>query len=78
MKSGGGATAFGRLRKSVVAVAGRIGDHAWRWHRRNALYREMLDLDDRILAEIGVTRADVPDLVSRSYQRPFGVERPVP
>jgi len=34
-----------------------------RWHRRNELYRELVDLDDRILADIGVSRFDIPYFV---------------
>jgi|GEM_PF-2090975 len=34
-----------------------------RWHRRNELYREMIDLDDRTLADIGLTRYDIPYFV---------------
>jgi len=34
-----------------------------RWHRRNELYREMVDLDDRVLADIGISRFDIPHFV---------------
>jgi len=43
--------------------------HAWlvapvvRWHKRNELYREMVDLDDRTLADIGVSRDSIPYFV---------------
>lgn len=34
-----------------------------RWHRRNQVYRELYQLDDRMLADIGVSRSDIPSLV---------------
>ena len=34
-----------------------------RWHRRNELYREMMELDDHTLADIGVSRYDIPEFV---------------
>ena len=34
-----------------------------RWHKRNELYREMMDLDDRTLADIGISRFDIPYFV---------------
>ena len=53
------------------SLGARIADlvRAWlvapvvRWHRRNALYREMVDMDDRILADIGLSRYDIPHFV---------------
>lgn len=49
-----------------------------RWHRRNELYREMMSLDDRTLADIGITRADVPYFVrSTPIFADFGERRAV-
>ena len=38
-------------------------DPVVRWHRRNVLYREMMSLDDRTLADLGMSKADVPYFV---------------
>lgn len=35
------------------------------WRRRQAAYDELNALDDRSLADIGITRADIPYLFSR-------------
>jgi uncharacterized protein YjiS (DUF1127 family) len=35
------------------------------WRRRQAAYDELSALDDRSLADIGITRADIPYLFSR-------------
>ncbi len=38
------------------------------WRRRQAAYDELSSLDDRSLADIGITRADIPYLFSRDVQ----------
>ncbi|HLI20717.1 MAG TPA: DUF1127 domain-containing protein [Stellaceae bacterium] len=38
------------------------------WRRRQAAYEELSALDDRSLADIGITRADIPYLFSRDVQ----------
>ncbi|HVA13572.1 MAG TPA: DUF1127 domain-containing protein [Stellaceae bacterium] len=35
------------------------------WRRRQVAYEELSALDDRSLADIGITRADIPYLFSR-------------
>ena len=35
------------------------------WRRRQAAYEELSSLDDRSLADIGITRSDIPYLFSR-------------
>lgn len=35
------------------------------WRRRQAAYDELNSLDDRSLADIGITRSDIPYLFSR-------------
>jgi uncharacterized protein YjiS (DUF1127 family) len=35
------------------------------WRRRQAAYEELNSLDDRSLADIGITRSDIPYLFSR-------------
>jgi uncharacterized protein YjiS (DUF1127 family) len=38
------------------------------WRRRQAAYDELSALDDRSLADIGITRSDIPYLFSRDVQ----------
>lgn len=38
------------------------------WRRRQAAYEELSALDDRSLADIGITRSDIPYLFSRDVQ----------
>jgi uncharacterized protein YjiS (DUF1127 family) len=38
------------------------------WRRRQAAYDELSALDDRSLADIGITRADIPYLFSRDIR----------
>lgn len=38
------------------------------WRRRQAAYEELNSLDDRSLADIGITRSDIPYLFSRDVQ----------
>ncbi len=33
------------------------------WHRRNEAFRQLSRLDDRMLSDIGISRADIPTLV---------------
>ena len=40
---------------------------AVRWYRRRELYRELMGLDDRILADIGILRLDIPKVVRNAY-----------
>jgi uncharacterized protein YjiS (DUF1127 family) len=35
------------------------------WRRRQAAYEELSSLDDRSLADIGITRSDIPYLFTR-------------
>ena len=43
-----------------------IAEPLVRWHRRNVLYREMMSLNDRTLADIGMSRFDVPYFVQHT------------
>jgi len=59
-----------RRNDTVQLVAGilrsRFAEPLVRWHRRNVLYREMMSLDDRTLADIGMSRFDVPFFVQNT------------
>ena len=46
---------------SLVAYAGR---KIASWAQKRAAYRSLMALDDRMLADIGLTRSDIPQLVS--------------
>ncbi len=62
---------LGRLvRLAGASVAGVF--RAWvlapavRWDRRRKTYRELMRLDDRTLADIGILRCDIPQVVRNS------------
>ena len=38
-----------------------------RWYRRRKFYQELMGLDDRTLADIGILRCDIPRMVRNSY-----------
>ena len=38
-----------------------------RWYRRRKFYQELMRLDDRTLADIGILRCDIPKMVRNSY-----------
>ena len=38
-----------------------------RWYRRRRFYQELMGLDDRTLADIGILRCDIPQMVRNSY-----------
>ncbi len=38
-----------------------------RWYRRRKFYQELMGLDDRTLADIGILRCDIPEVVGNSY-----------
>ena len=38
-----------------------------RWYRRRRFHQELMGLDDRTLADIGILRCDIPEVVRNSY-----------
>ena len=48
------------------------------WRRRRRAYAELYALDDRSLADIGITRSEIPYLLSRgpATRNPRSVEAP--
>ena len=38
-----------------------------RWYRRRKFHQELMGLDDRTLADIGILRCDIPQMVRNSY-----------
>lgn len=56
--------AVGAERPSLLAgLAQAVAARIVRWHRRNQVYRELYQMDDRMLADIGIGRGDIPNLV---------------
>ncbi len=59
------------VRLAGASVAGFF--RAWlltpavRWYRRRKFYQELMGLDDRTLADIGILRCDIPQMVRNSY-----------
>ncbi|MFQ5764793.1 MAG: DUF1127 domain-containing protein [Rhodospirillales bacterium] len=56
---------FGFIRDVVVNGVKAIV----RWHRRNVLYRELVALPDSVLADIGLERGQIADVVYRGGTR---------
>lgn len=56
--------AVGGARPSLAAALAQIlAAPLVRWYRRNEAYRQLSQLDDRMLSDIGVSRGDIPALV---------------
>ncbi len=43
----------------------RLGEIFAAWRRRQQAYAELAQLDDRSLADIGITRAEIPYILSQ-------------
>ena len=43
-----------------------VGERIGEWRRYNRAYNELASLDDRSLADIGVTRADIPFILTHA------------
>ena len=54
------ASVVGLFRASLLAPVVR-------WYRRRKFYQELMRLDDRTLADIGILRCDIPQVVRNSY-----------
>src|SRR5258706_4521632 len=49
----------------VLSLAARIGRGIVNWAHKRAAYRSLMALDDRMLADIGLTRSDIGELVDQ-------------
>ncbi len=50
-----------------------------RWYKRNKLYNEMVALSDYMLADIGLSRYEIPRVVHEAYRdQPETVQAPAP
>ena len=58
-----------RLARAWVAgvVRARLLAPVVRWDRRRKFYQELMGLDDRTLADIGILRCDIPRMVRNAY-----------
>jgi uncharacterized protein YjiS (DUF1127 family) len=56
--------AVGGERPSLfLALAAAAAGPVMRWYRRNQAFKQLSQLDDRMLSDIGVNRGDIPHLV---------------
>lgn len=65
------------LFKIYVWVSG-VARAIWRWYATRETYDELNALDDRILKDIGISRADIPTVSRMSASDPFFTFRDLP
>ncbi len=53
---------------AIAAWFSRLVDSIERANRRKVLRQQLITLDDRLLADIGIHRGDIPRLVADSYR----------
>ncbi len=53
---------------AIAAWFSRLVDSIERANRRKVLHQQLITLDDRLLADIGIHRGDIPRLVAESYR----------
>jgi uncharacterized protein YjiS (DUF1127 family) len=46
------------------------------WRRRHLAYAELMALDDRSLADIGIRRSEIPGIIERSHGSAGGEREP--
>lgn len=55
---------------SLITVFASAGRAIATWHRRQRAYAELMDLDDRALADIGIRRSQIRSIVDANYAAP--------
>ncbi len=55
---------------AIAAWFSRLVDSIERANRRKVLHQQLITLDDRLLADIGIYRGDIPRLVAESSSTP--------
>lgn len=46
------------------------------WYNRQRMYEELNGLSDRVLSDIGITRAQIPTLVKQAYRKAPATDLP--
>jgi uncharacterized protein YjiS (DUF1127 family) len=54
----------------LISAWRALGGHLVTWRRRQRAYAELAGLDDRSLADIGITRSEIPYVLSQPYEKP--------
>ena len=57
-------------RKAQLGLVARVVDLMLTWSDRMRQRRHLAELDDRLLQDIGVSRADIENEISRPFWRP--------
>jgi uncharacterized protein YjiS (DUF1127 family) len=57
-------------RKAQTGLVSRVVDLMLTWSDRMRQRRQLAELDDRLLQDIGVSRADIENEISRPFWRP--------
>ncbi len=52
---------------SLINWIAAAGHAIAQWHRRNKAYHELMALDDRTLADIGISRSQIWSIVCEQY-----------
>ena len=54
----------------LISAWRAIGGHLATWRQRQQAYAELAGLDDRSLADIGITRSEIPYVLSQPHEQP--------
>ncbi len=68
-----------KLRSALADLLGRaLVAPVARWYKRRALAQRLAMMDDRMLADIGVGRFDIPNVVAKAYPEPAAGAKSLP
>ena len=68
-KAADAAPALGAAGGALARFAGAVLAPLAGLYRRNRLYDELMEMDNRLLADIGIERADIPRIVDGAYRK---------
>lgn len=71
------AEAVGEMWQGIFRFFRRLGDGIGHWRQRHATQRELAQLDDRTLSDIGMARADIPTATSMDLVDAPRVDAPI-
>lgn len=71
-KAADAAPAVGAAGAALARVAGALVAPLVAIYRRRRLYEELAEMDGRLLADIGIERADIPRVVEGAYRDDAG------